>query len=204
MDAVALLRDSAVEWWRNWLRLTVLNLVWMASWLTVLLGPPVTLAVYAYLERLTDNDEMTPGEFLAEVRRNLLKGWLWALPVLALLASLFVSLPFYAQFPDLWARAAEFAVAVLVVGWLFLQFFALPYLFAQETRSLRLALRNAALTALASPLYSLIIGIALLVLLVLSVRFMGVTFLFSPVLIGMAGTLAVKERLRRFGLAESA
>src|SRR5690606_40094771 len=114
--ALPIFRDSAVEWWRNWLRLTVLNLVWMASWLTVLLGPPVTLAVYAYLERLTDNDEMTPGEFLAEVRRNLLKGWLWALPVLALLASLFVSLPFYAQFPDLRARAAEFAGAVRVVG----------------------------------------------------------------------------------------
>lgn len=204
MEAVALLRDSAVEWWRNWLRLTVLNLVWMASWLTVVLGPPVTLAVYAYLERLTDNDEMTPREFAAEVRRNLLKGWLWVLPVLALLASLFVSLPFYAQFPDLWARAAEAAVALLVLGWLFLQFFALPFLFVQDTRSLRQAFRNAALTALASPLYSLIVGVALLVLFVLSVRFMGVTFLFSPVLIGLAGTLAVKERLERFGLVESA
>ncbi len=202
MEAFALLRDAATEWWRNWLRLTVLNLVWMVSWLLVLTGPPVTLAVYAYLERLAANDEMTPGEFLAEVRRNLLRGWLWALPVLALVASLLVSLPFYAQFAELWARAAELAVVVLVLGWLFVQFFALPYLFVQGSRSLVQAYRNAALTAFASPLYSLVVAVALLVLLVLSVRFMGVTFLFSPVLIALAGTLAVKERLRRFGIAE--
>ncbi len=202
MEAFALLRDAATEWWRNWLRLTVLNLVWMVSWLLVLTGPPVTLAVYAYLERLAANDEMTPGEFLAEVRRNLLRGWLWSLPVLALVASLLVSLPFYAQFAELWARAAELAVVVLVLGWLFVQFFALPYLFVQGSRSLVQAYRNAALTAFASPLYSLVVAVALLVLLVLSVRFMGVTFLFSPVLIALAGTLAVKERLRRFGIAE--
>ncbi|HEX7000457.1 MAG TPA: hypothetical protein VF164_02070 [Trueperaceae bacterium] len=202
MEAFALLRDAATEWWRNWLRLTVLNLVWMVSWLLVLTGPPVTLAVYAYLERLAANDEMTTGEFLAEVRRNLLTGWLWALPVLALVASLLVSLPFYAQFAELWARAAELAVVVLVLGWLFVQFFALPYLFVQGSRSLGQAYRNAALTAFASPLYSLVVAVALLVLLVLSVRFMGVTFLFSPVLIALAGTLAVKERLRRFGIAE--
>lgn len=202
MEAFAVLRDAATEWWRNWLRLTVLNLGWMLSWLLVLTGPPVTLAVYAYLERLTANDDMTPGEFLAEVRRNLLRGWLWALPVIGLVASLFVSLPFYAQFAEAWARAAELAVVVLVLGWLFVQFYALPYLFAQGSRSLGQAYRNAALTAFASPLYSLVVAVALLVLLVLSVRFVGVTFLFSPVLIALAGTLAVKERLRRFGLVE--
>ncbi len=202
MQAVVLLRDAVVEWWRNWLRLTALNLIWMASWLVVVLGPPVTLAVYAYLERLVAGDEMSPREFLTEIRRNLLKGWLWALPSLALVGGLLVALPFYARFGDLWARAAEMALALIVLGWLFVQFFALPYLFAQGTRSLRLAVRNGALTAFASPLYSFIIGFALLLLVVLSVRFVGVTFLFSPVLVALAGTLAVKERLRHFGLLE--
>lgn len=204
MQAFAVLRDAATQWWRNWLRLTVLNLVWMCSWLVVVFGPPVTLAVYAYLERLMANDEMTPAEFVDLVRRSFGKGWLWALPVLGLSAALFLALPFYAQFADLWARAAEIAAALLVLSWLFLQFFALPYLFAQERPSLRLAVRNAGLTALASPLYSLIIAFFLLLLFVLSVRFMALTFVCTPVLIALAGTLAVRERLQHFGVLEGA
>ena len=204
MQAFAVLRDAATQWWRNWLRLTVLNLVWMCSWLVVVFGPPVTLAVYAYLERLMANDEMTPAEFVDLVRRSFGKGWLWALPVLGLSAALFLALPFYAQFADLWALAAEIAAALLVLSWLFLQFFALPYLFAQERPSLRLAVRNAGLTALASPLYSLIIAFFLLLLFVLSVRFMALTFVCTPVLIALAGTLAVRERLQHFGVPEGA
>lgn len=204
MPAIAVLRDAVVEWWRNWLRLTILNLVWMSSWVLVVFGPPVTLAVYAYLERLLANDEMTPREFVDTARRSFGKGWLWALPVLAAVTSLLVALPFYAQFPDLWARAAEIAAALLVLGWLFLQFFALPYLFVQDQRSLKLALRNATMTALASPLYSLLVAVFLLLLFVLSVRFMALTFFFTPVLIAVAGTLSVRERLRHFGVLEGA
>src|SRR5690606_5705347 len=59
MDALALARNAGLTWWRNWLALTVLNLVWMVSWLTVVLGPPVTLAVYSYIERLVAGDDMT-------------------------------------------------------------------------------------------------------------------------------------------------
>lgn len=202
MQAFAVLRGAVVEWWRNWLRLTILNLVWMSSWLLVVFGPPVTIAVYAYLERLFANDEMTPREFVDVVRRNFGRGWLWALPVLLLFASLLAALPFYAQFPDLWARAAEIAAALLALGWLFLQFFALPFLFVQEQGSLKLAVRNATMTALAGPLYSLLVAVFLLVLFALSVRFMALTFLFTPVLIAVAGTLAVRERLQHFGVLE--
>lgn len=202
MHAFAVLRDAVVEWWRNWLRLTALNLVWMCSWLAVVFGPPVTIAVYAYLERLFANDEMTPAEFVDTVRRSFGKGWLWALPVFGSAAALFLALPFYAQFADLWARAAEIAAALLVLGWLFLQFYALPYLHAQERPSLRLALKNAVITALASPLYSLLVACFLVIACVLSARFMALTFFFTPVLIAVAGTLAVRERLTRFGVLE--
>lgn len=202
MDAdfpfLTVLRLAVRDWWRNWLHLTVLNLVWMLAWVLVVPGPPATLAVYAFMCQLVRGDEMTPGEFLQSVRNNFWKGWLWMLPNLILIPGLFINLRFYGQFDASWARGLELATLVLVVFWFFLQFYALPYLFAQERHSLRLAYRNAALTALASPLYSLLLATAAGLLLLLSVRYMALLFLVTPVLIAMLGTHAVRERLHHF------
>src|SRR5690606_31737380 len=123
MDALNLARHAGLTWWRNWLALTVLNLVWMVSWLTVVLGPPVTLAVYSYIERLVAGDDLTPREFVTAVTANFAKAWLWALPVLASMAGWVVAVSFYALVGDVWARAAEVAASLIVLAWLFVQFY---------------------------------------------------------------------------------
>jgi uncharacterized membrane protein YesL len=198
--ALSALVDGVVDWWRNWLHLTVLNLVWTLSWFLIVLGPPVTLAAYAYVHRLVGGDEMTPAEFARAVRATFWQAWAWAVAALLPVVALAASLVFYARFPGVWARSAEVGATLLVLAWLVVQCYALPYLFVQERRSLALAYRNAILTLLASPLHALLFALVLTVLLALSLRFMAVTFLVSPVLVAMLGTHAVRERLARFGV----
>jgi uncharacterized membrane protein YesL len=195
------MRLAVRDWWHHGLHLTLLNLIWLVAWVSVVLGPPVTLAVYAFMHQLVHDattPELTPGEFLRSVRTHFWKGWLWMLPNLAVIPGLLINLGFYGQFDAPWAVALEVVTVVLVVFWFFLQFYALPYLLVQERRSLRLAYRNAALTTLASPLYSLLFAIVIGLLLLLSARFVVLLFLMTPVLIAMMGTHAVRERLQHF------
>jgi uncharacterized membrane protein YesL len=195
---LTVVRLALRDWWRDWLSLTVLNLVWMLAWVTVLLGPPATLAVYDYLRRHIEGDAMTPGEVWGSVRAHALKGWLWALLNLALALGVLVNLGFYGGFDALWARGLELLTLMLTGLWLVLQFYALPYLMVQERRSLRLAYRNALFTTLASPLYSLLLTLTAGLLLTVSVRFVALLFLAVPVLVALLGTHAVRERLRHF------
>ena len=201
--ALSVVADAAVDWWQHWLPLTLLNLLWVAAWLSVVLGPPVTLAVHAYLGRLLDHDQMTPAEFARTVRDVFWQGWAWAVAALAPVFALAVALVFYARFPGPWARAAELSATLVVLCWLLVQSFALPFLVTQQRRSLRLAYRNAALTLLASPLHAAVFALVVVILAVLSLRFMALTFLVSPVLLAMIATHAVRERLSSFGLLEA-
>lgn len=199
---IAVFRGTAESWWRNWLHLTVFNLVWVLSWVFIILGPPMTLTAYAYLRRLDQGDEMTVREILATVRTHLLQGWLWLLPSLGIVPLTGLSAGFYGSLDAPWAPAI-LALIVFVTGvWLLLQFYVLPYLFVQDRRSLRLAYKNAALTLLASPLYSLGIALVCSLLLTVSLRFVALIFLCSPVLVAILGTHAVNDRLRRFQVYE--
>lgn len=192
------------EWWQSWLPLTLVNLACVAGWLLVVPGPPATLALYAAVARVLDGDDVTPREFAAAVGRHFWRGWAWAsltaLPLAALVPALF----FYARFPDAWARVAEVVAALLVAGWSFVQVYALAFLVVQERPSLRAAYRNAVLTILASPLHAAVLGVALALLLALTVRFMALAFLLTPVLVATIGIHAVRERLARFGIAPAA
>jgi uncharacterized membrane protein YesL len=194
------LRLSFRDWWRNWLHLSVLNLVWVLAWASVVLGPPVTLAAHAYVLRLVREDEMPVAEFVREVRANVGRGWAWALPQVALVAVFLVNMRFFEGFDGAWARVLELATVALLALWWLVQLYALPFLFVQERRSLPLAWRNATYTLLASPAHGLALGVAALALVLVSVQLRVLVFLATPVWLALIGTHAVLERLRRFGV----
>jgi hypothetical protein len=200
LPPVQVLGRAFRDWWRHWLHLSVLNVVWVLAWASVVFGPPVTLAAHAYVLRLLRDDEMPVAEFVREVRSNFARGWAWALPSVVLVPVFLINMRFFEGFDGAWARVLELTTVALLGAWLLVQMYALPYLFVQERRSLVLAWRNAAFTLLAGPVHGLVLGVAALALVLLSVQLRVLAVVATPVLLTLIGTHGVLERLRRFGV----
>ena len=185
------------DWWRDWVNMAALNLAWLLCWLTLLLGPPATFVLYAVIHDYVQGRSFELRETPALLRRYALKSWLWLLANLLVAGGLWLNLQFYTQ-GTLWATALR-ALSILVGAlWLAVQFYALPYLLEQKRLSLRQATRNAFLTVLASPFYTLVLVGFTLVLVLVSVRLVVLLFLGVPPLIAVLGVHAVAERLEHY------
>lgn len=192
------IKTSLAVWWCDWLVLATLNLAWVLCWVTLVLGPPATFAVYRAAQLSVSGQVIDFRELLPFLRRDLPKSWLWLLVNLLIAMGLWLNLQFYLRLDSGWTAWLRF-VPLLAGGlWFALQLYALPYLVEQESFSLRQAFRNALFTALASPLYSVVLVCFTGLLLYAGTRLVFLFFLGLPCLIAVLGTCAVKERLATF------
>lgn len=94
-----------------------------------------------------------------------------------------------------WSRYFQGLYLALLAGWLVLQFFALPFLYEQESMSVRQALRNGAALIGNNPGFAIALtGLLLLIIIAGTVAFM-LSFAFGAIIITCAGNRAVLNRL---------
>ena len=189
------------DWWRDWVKAAVVNLAWVVCCATVVLAPPATFALYHYAHEVRRGRVTTPTELFSAGRRMFVKSWLWALLNLLAVLLVWANLLFYGRLESPLALIVYPLLALAVALWLAVQFYAPPYLMAQQTPSLRRAYRNALFTTLASPLYTLILLLIVGVLVALGLRLFVLLFLGLPCLIAVLGACAVAERLEVFGVS---
>lgn len=198
--SVEVIKTSLAVWWHDWLALATLNLLWILCWVTLVLGPPATFALYRAAHLSVSGQVIDFRELLPFLRRDLLKSWLWLLVNLLIAMGLWLNLQFYLRLDSGWAAWLRFAPLLAGGLWVALQLYALPYLVEQESFSLRRAFRNALFTALASPLYSAVLLCFTGLLLYAGSRLVFLFFLGLPCLVAILGTCAVRERLATFGV----
>jgi hypothetical protein len=186
------------DWWHNWVNQFTLNLVWLLSWLTIILGPPVTLGLYHVNERLIYGESLGLPGLVEGSRRYFFVSWLWAIINLLVMAIIVVNYLFYASFTTSWFDLLQGFFILLGLAWLAIQFYALPYLIVQERKHIGLAMRNALFTFLAAPGFSLVLGIVSLLLVFLCLFTVAPLFLGGPCLIVLLGNHAVMDRLEKF------
>lgn len=186
------------DWWFNWVNQWVLNLVWVLSWLTVILGPPVTLGLYYVNNRLAHGESLGLSGLVEGSRRYFFISWLWMFINLVVIALLGINFFFYTNFTSPWFDLLQGLFLLLELVWLVVQFYALPYLIVQERKNLGQALRNGLFTALAAPGYSVVLGGTALLMGLVCVFTVAPLFLGGPCLIVLLGNLAVLERLETF------
>ncbi len=190
------------DWWADWVHMVVINLAWALCWLTLILGPPATLGMYHVTNELARGRSLGLAGLLEGGRRYFWKSWQWALLNLLAAAIAAANVRFYAQFDAAWTEILRALLWFLGLGWLLVQFYALPYLIEQETKSLWVAQRNGLFTALAAPGYTVLIaGVGALVA-VLSVGSVAMLFLGGPCLVAVLGNHAVRERLETYRVRE--
>ena len=185
------------DWWRDWVNMAALNLAFVLCWVTVVLGPPATFALYDAVHTYVYGRSFELRETPATLRRYFFKSWLWMLANALVVGGIWLNLQFYAGSAR-WVAALRVLSLLIGAVWLAVQFYALPYLLEQDRPSLRQAYRNALLTVLASPLYTLLMLGFVLLLVLISARFVVLLFLGVPPLIAVLGVHAVAERLKNY------
>ena len=115
---------------------------------------------------------------------------------------IFFNQNYYSQVGASWAKIIQWISLLMYLLWLAMQFYAIPYFLLQEKRSLLLAWRNSLYTLLAFPVYSLVIILLCLVFLLLSFALVIPALLGVPLIVVVAASAAVRERLQKLNLLE--
>ena len=179
--------------------LAVMNAVWLGLSLTVVLFPLATLGMYAVTNSIAHGTGQHLTDFVQAMRRYVWISLRWALVNLLVGVVLYVNLSFYGAVRGALASFILVGLVCLTVLWLAMLFYTGPFLIEQEDKRLRLALRNAAFLALATPGYTLTMLAATALIIVLSVLTVLPLAVFTLSFLALLGNRAVIERLRTFG-----
>ena len=186
------------DWWDDWVNMALISLVWLLSWVTIVLGPPATFGLYYVTNQLVRGRSLGLRGFLEGGRQYLLKSWQWMLLNLVVAVVSVVNIWFYGQLDADWAAMVQILPLFLGLTWLVIQFYALPYLMEQKEESLKLALRNGLFTFLAAPGYTAVVAGLAFLLMALSVGLVAPIFLGTPCLVATMGNRAVRERVETY------
>ena len=200
--ALRVIGKSIRDWWDGWLDMVMMTALWFFAQLTIVLGPPATFGVYYAINSSINGQAMGVRGMIEGARKYFWKSLLWGLINWLVIATFFVNFNFYANVEAVWGLYLLVFVGLLAFLWVGTNFYGLAYFFIQEVRSLKVAFRNGILTTLASPLYTLIILVPVVLIVGASIWVVLPLFLGLPAFIPMLGLRAVLERLETFGLRE--
>ncbi len=180
-----ILIHAARLWWRDWIGLVLLNILWLALQIPIVTGPPATAVLYAIAQRMYKDEYWEMQELWPLLRQLFWPAWRWALPNLIILLVLTGNLYAYQN-----AAGAAWTVLRLVWGtaltvWLMLNFFYWPFWWRQRDKSWRTTLANCGRFLLLNP------GTAV-ILFIFSVTLISVSVLLAvPLAAGVVGWLAL-------------
>jgi uncharacterized membrane protein YesL len=194
--------EAIKVWWDEWFRMVGMSLIWLFSWVTIILGPPVTFAFYDLAQRLVDESYPERREIVEAGKRHFGQSWRWMGVNLLVFFVLLTNYLFYDQMTQGWADVVKSAFLAIGIVWTGIQFYALPYLMLQEDKSLRTAWRNGLFTFLAAPVYTLILWVFGAFLAILSVGTVIPFLLGVPGIIVVLGSQAAAERIETYQIAE--
>lgn len=200
VDAFRVIIKTFKDIWGEMFNLVLMNLFTLLCLAVVIPGPPALLALYAVGNRIANDYAVSWDHYFAAFRQYFGKAWLYALVAVIVTALIGFNFWWYGvAFGDAvwvqWVRGAWLAVAFF---WLVVNFYVAAFFMEQQDRRWRVALRNSALVAGASPLFTVVL---LLIVAVLMVASLVVTPLF--VLLGLAiwvmfGSEAVVNRVNLY------
>lgn len=145
MHIIAIVRSALSDLVDDLFTTLVVNLLWLLLQLPLITAVPATLALYYVANRKAHGEVTDVGDFFFAFKHTFWTAWRWGL--LNLLVVFFLLGDFVLTgrlSQSATARFIQGAYLLLLLVWLWLQFTLPPFLFEQETPSIRQALRNAA------------------------------------------------------------
>lgn len=191
---------SVVDWWDGWLDVIMITVVWFIAQITIVLGPPATFGVYYVAYNMVNGQATGVRGLIEGARKHFGKAWLWGILNIASMITIYINFIFYGNLESTWSLSLLILVAMASYLWFVTQFYALPFFMEQEDQRLRIALKNGLLTGMASPIFTFVIMILVVLIILLSVGLVIPFFLGLPLLIPFLGFRALNDRLIAFGI----
>jgi uncharacterized membrane protein YesL len=189
--------EALKDFWDELFLLVLMNIVTALLAIPVVTLPPALAGLWHVANQVADWRAIHWSDYFEGFRRYFWKAW--GLALLNILVGFIVltNLWFYApgNVPfelsstlSTWIRAFFVAMALL---WLTIQVYLLALLLEQEDQRLRVALRNAAVLLVASPGFTLVLVLLLLIVAVISTFIPVLWFLATPALFAVVCNKAV-------------
>lgn len=177
------------------------SLLWWLGVLLVVTAAPATMGLNAVANRIANYRRTGTEFFWSAARSNILRSWLLFGGMLVAFILIVVNIYWYSAFAG-WPRL--FTVAWLWVLLLFCMVgqYLFPLLNQQVEPDIKMALRNAGLLVMRSPLYSALALLFQLVLVAISVFLVAPVLLLLPALIALAQNFMLTGLLQEMGMAD--
>jgi uncharacterized membrane protein YesL len=192
-------RDVWDDLWTN----LVINLIWLCFQLLVITGPPATLGLMNYANRVANEEVAGFDDFWHGMRRYFFSSWRWALINYFILALLVGDYLLTGRFrgSSIVQIFQGFYLVVLAV-WLLVQLYALPFLIEQNSPDVLQAIRNGAVMLGRNIRFSVVLGFLLIIVLLVGIPVFMLSVALGGMLIALAGNHAVLDRLQSNRMVE--
>lgn len=194
-----IIKQSLQDIWEDIWSVLVINLVWTFCVLTIVPGPPATLALFKYANRRAHGEIVDIKDFFKEFKQFWKPGWRWGA------INLFVLVVFVGDIllsnqknigASTYLYVQSFYIALLVV-WLLLQTHVLAFMIEQEQPGVKNAFLNSSVMLGKNFIFAIAYNLELiLTILIGTVLFMFI-FAIGGVLLADVGNRAVLFNLER-------
>lgn len=189
--------DTVRDLFEEMFLLIVCNVIWVMAIVPVVTLPAATGALFCVTHKIAEGRGAALSDFRAGFRTYFRQSSLLGL-VNGLVILIFVSnATFYGRYSGLAFRLIQLFFWYVLILWLLGQLYVFPLLLEQEEPSLRLAIRNALVLLFRHPLFSLVIGLAALLIAGLSVVLVLPLMLLTTSTLALLGSHAVLALLDR-------
>lgn len=183
--------------WKELWTIMVIHLLFLFGNILIVLGPPVTVALFFYCNRIAHDEVANERDFLEAIRNYWRPAWRWGfvnLLIIGLLVGDYYLTGKLVRNPDTvyWFQGLYIT---LLAAWLLVQIFALPFLFEQEEPRVSQALRNSVIFIRNNLIFVLVLALLLAISLTLGTLAFMLTFVFGGAFIAFAGNHAVLDHL---------
>lgn len=205
MKAVLLiLRDAFQDVWADLWTMLVCNLFWLVANVLIVPGPPATLALVYWGNRIAHGEVVDLSDFWRAFGRYWGPAWRWGGINLGVITFLIVDIALTGRIVQgLGEPYLQGLYIALLAGWLAVQLFALPFLFEQKTMSVRQALHNGVVMIGKNLGFSIILILYLGLILIVSTIASMLSLMLGAVFIACVSNRAVLNRLESFKLSSS-
>jgi hypothetical protein len=194
-----IIKVSLKDIWEDIWSVLVINLVWTLCMLVVVPGPPATLALYRYANRMAHGEIVDTKDFFREFKTCWGCGWRWGVVVLPI-SAIFVGDILLSNEKNMSAATFPymqcFYIALLVI-WLLLQTQVLAFMIEQEKPEVKTAFRNSLVMLGKNFSFSIAYYLELILLILIGVVLCMAIFIVGGVLLADIGNRAVLFNLER-------
>jgi hypothetical protein len=183
--------------WKEMWTILIVHLIFLIGNILIILGPPVTVALFFYGNRIAHGERANERDFFEAIRNYWKPAWRWGFVNFLILGLLIGDYQLTGKLITnsdtvYWVRGLYIT---LLFAWSLIQLFALPFLFEQEQPLISQALRNSVVFIRRNLLFVLVLALLLLLSLAIGTLTFMLTFVFGGALIAFAGNHAVVEHL---------